>query len=145
MSCAHIFLLLPLYCSIIQADKPVWRNNWGVALNGDISQPIYSVELPGEARSQGVAAAGPDEPRPSPDTLWLKTEYETLRRLPESQAILFTIKTLTQPLSTIGPAAAATFATSLAGMTEDMRKYKGLEGEAADEVLAYLHELAAAQ
>lgn len=38
----------------VQADKPIWRNNWGVAFTGDITVPSYNVGLP----AAQLAAAG---------------------------------------------------------------------------------------
>jgi hypothetical protein len=136
-------LLLPPPPSLCtrQADKPLWRNNWGVAHNGDLDMPLYGSGGPGvvlqEALDSGAVAG-----RPPPDQLWLKVEYQTLRRLPVSRYILFTIKTMVQPMSSLGPAAAATLAASLGGMREDIRGYKGLGGGAAGELLGYLHQLA---
>jgi hypothetical protein len=38
----------------VQADKPIWRNNWGVAFTGDITVPSYNVGMP----AAQLAAAG---------------------------------------------------------------------------------------
>jgi hypothetical protein len=44
-------------------------------------------------------------------------------------------------MHSIDPAAAAVFASSLAGMGPELRRYKGLEGQAAQELLEYLEAL----
>ena len=40
-----------------------------------------------------------------PESLWLKSEYQTLRRLPTTNYILFTVRTFTEPLSFLKQAA----------------------------------------
>eukprot|EP00775_Hariotina_reticulata_P007494 gene7494-7703_t len=124
--------LLARTFTALQADKPIWRNNWGVAFTGDITVPSYNVGLP----AAQLAAAGGK--RPAAQDLWLKTEYQTLRRLPRTGAILFTIKTMVEPMSKIGSAAAKTLHKSLSGMTPELRAYKGLTGQAAEELLDLL-------
>lgn len=125
-----------LACSPAQVDKPIWRNNWGVAFTDDITKPSYV----GGPDQQMRAAGGV---RPPPDKLWLKTEYQTLRRLPHTGAILFTIKTMLAPMAEVGAEAAKTLHASLAGMNPDLRAYKGVAGEAAEELLLLLEGIAA--
>ena len=80
-----------------------------------------------------------------PETRWLKVEYQTLRRLPGTGYILFTIRTFLEQITVLAryPAAAANLANSLSGMSQPMRAYKGLvQPQAQDEMLAYLASLA---
>ena len=72
-------------------------------------------------------------------------EYQTLRRLPATGFILFTIRTFLEPVTVLAsyPAAAANLASSLSGMSQPMREYKGLvQPQAQAEMLAYLATLA---
>jgi hypothetical protein len=131
--------LSTLCCARLQPDKPIWRNNWAAAYTGDLTMPSYNVGGPG---AQLDAMGGK---RPPAKDLWLKTEYQTLRRLPQSKAILFTIRTYVQPMPEIGAEAAKVLHKSLSGMTESLREYKGVPGEAADELLALLDGIVAAE
>lgn len=128
-----MYVLLP----VLQVDKPIWRNNWAAAFTGDICEPSYNVGGPG---AQLDALGGK---RPPAEDLWLKTEYQTLRRLPQSKAILFTIRTLVQPMPEIGLEAAKTLHKSLSGMRPELREYKGVPGEAAEDLLKMLEGMMA--
>ena len=79
--------------------------------------------------------------------LLLQVEYQTLRRLPHTRCILFTVRTLVEPVTELegAPGAAAALAASLRGMSQVMRAYKGLlQPQAQDDMLAYLDSLTAA-
>ena len=82
--------------------------------------------------------------RPPVEDLWLKTEYQTLRRLPKTGAILFTIRTYVQPMPEIGVEAAKTLHKSLSGMRPELREYKGVPGEATEQLLVMLEGMMAA-
>ncbi|RZS90831.1 uncharacterized protein DUF3445 [Motilibacter rhizosphaerae] len=78
-----------------------------------------------------------------PDDVWLRVERQTLRRLPESGAVVFTIRTFVDPLSclTSSPAACADAAAWVRGLTPEMTAYKSLEGM-REPLLAWLDEQA---
>ena len=119
----------------IDPKEPLWRNNWGLFDNGSL-EPSYGTPELLAALEKPLAA----------HERWLKVEYETLRRLPRSNNILFSIKTFVEPLSYLAtvPGAAATLATSLEGMSQGMRAYKGVaKPEQQVEMLVYLQLLAA--
>lgn len=61
-------------------ERPLWRVNWGVANHPALFQP----EIP------------PATPTMDPADLWLRVEWQTLRKLPETGAILFTIRTFVE-------------------------------------------------
>ena len=70
-----------------------------------------------------------------------------MRRLPRTRCILFTVRTLVDPVTELEGAreAAVALAASLRGMSQAMRAYKGLlQPRAQDDMLAYLDSLAAA-
>jgi len=73
---------------------------------------------------------------------FLKVEYETIRRLPRSGYLLFTVRSFANPitcLEEVPPTAAACLAASIRGMSPAMQAYKGIENEAtSDAVLSYL-------
>ena len=75
-----------------------------------------------------------------------EVEYETLRRLPKSNTILFTIKGFASPTTDLAtvPNAAACLAESLKGMSQAMRTYKGVpDPTQQEEMLAFLAEMSA--
>ncbi|MBM45524.1 MAG: hypothetical protein CL458_04620 [Acidimicrobiaceae bacterium] len=60
------------------------------------------------------------------DRVWLRVEYQTLRRLPESGVIVFTIRILRQKISSVAdyPQAFGELLRSLMRMPSDVRGYK---------------------
>ncbi|CAF1609460.1 unnamed protein product, partial [Didymodactylos carnosus] len=76
------------------------------------------------------------------EKMYLRCERQTLRRLPKSQDILFTIKTYLTPMSEVASdsAVAKRFATCLRNLPQSVANYKSLPvfGEA---VLGYLDSM----
>eukprot|EP00955_Chlamydomonas_euryale_P092885 364743-Chlamydomonas_euryale.AAC.84 len=108
----------------------------GIADSGDLDSPLYG---------DSEAAAGRSLQPLLPQRRWLRTEYQTLRRLPRTKAALFTVRTFTEPLSALAgaPAAAAAIAASLRGMSPPMQAYKGLgDLNALADMLEYLDTMA---
>ena len=64
-------------------DRPIWRINWGLSNHAALFQP----ETP------------PATPDMDPGDLWFRVEWQTLRRLPVTGAMLFTIRTYVEKLS----------------------------------------------
>ena len=78
--------------------------------------------------------------------MFLKVEYQTIRRLPRSGNLLFTVKMMVDRLRELEkvPRAAACLAKSIRGMSPSMRAYKGIgNGEDAtyEAVLQYLDDI----
>jgi len=100
-------------------DKPFWRLGWGVLDTDDPYQPV-----------DGTAMAAPPVPEvgdpASPDRLFLRVERETLRRFPQTRAVLFTIRTYIRPLRHLveRPADATRLAEALSNLPDDVRDYK---------------------
>lgn len=114
----------------LRVDKPVWRVNWGLAPSGALDDPLYGF-------GGGVGRTVPMAER------FLKTEYQTLRRLPQSRCILFTVRTFVEPLAAVPAEARRTLAASAQGMSDAMLVYKGIAGPGApaEEVRGALDEL----
>ena len=69
----------------LPVDRPVWRLNWSIYGDDQLSHPETQ-----------------DDPaRPLPDRFFLRIERQTLRRLPISRDILFTIRIHLDPLETL--------------------------------------------
>jgi dimethylamine monooxygenase subunit A len=95
-------------------EKPVWRLNWGI---GDDPAPFQPVA------TRAALAATADT---AGELLWLRVERQTLRRLPASGAVVFTIRTHITRLDAAiaSPGAAADLAAALREMPEATRRYK---------------------
>jgi hypothetical protein len=117
---AHFFAAL-------KPDRIVARINWGIADDPTLFQPI------GREANTAITAEN------AGSALYLRIERQTLRRLPESQAVLFTIRTEITPLDRVIETAAD--AIDLAGAVRDMspamKRYKHLTA-AAPALLAWL-------
>jgi hypothetical protein len=74
---------------------------------------------------------------------WLRTERQVIRRIPEHNAFLFTIRVMVEPLSDIRNSVtdASALAAALRSMDEKSRIYKSVDGH-VDALCAYLLESA---
>ena len=68
------------FFSRLRVDRPVWRRNSSIHSHDELFRPE-----PHES-PESFDGLGPTD-------IWLRSEYETLRRLPRTDTILFTIKT----------------------------------------------------
>lgn len=120
----------------LHVDRPVWRVNWSVNDDPALFQPI---------RRRGPDAGTPITPGNAGERLFTRCERQTLRRLPSTGWILFTIKTYVDPLSCLAdqPEAAAGLAAAVRDLPAGNRGYKNVASyEAA--MLTYLDQLALA-
>ena len=110
----------------LHPDRPVWRRNWSIH-----DDPAYFLPAPTPARRVE-----------SPEGLWLRSERQTLRCLPRTRAILFTIRTQQVPLAVVAerPDAARRMAEAIAAWSPELRAYKGGHGALA--ALPWLRSLA---
>jgi hypothetical protein len=99
-------------------DRPVWRSNWTL-----LDTPL--LHLPSPESRRAPAPGGVDD---LGDRLWFRVERQTLRRLPRTAAVVFTIRTTVQPLAAAlatTPGAADALAATLPTVPEDVAAYKG--------------------
>ena len=97
----------------LSPDRPVWRINWGIANHPALFQP----ETP------------PATPGMDPAKMWLRIEWQTLRRLPVTGAILFGIRTHVQQLgdfATRERSLVHDFADLLRQLPDDVAAYKSI-------------------
>ncbi|MBI1313770.1 DUF3445 domain-containing protein [bacterium] len=73
----------------VQPDSPVWRVNWTIHDSNALHRPV-----PEKSRREFTV----DNVL---DSTWLRIERQTLRRLPETGAIVFTIRTYRQRIADI--------------------------------------------
>lgn len=97
----------------LSADRPVWRSNWGVLDTAALYQPVVP----------------PVRTDVSPPEMWLRVEFQTLRRLPRTGAVLFTIRTHLENLGALAgrnPAAVRELGRLVAETPDDVAAYKSL-------------------
>jgi hypothetical protein len=107
------------YFDRLRPDRPVTRMNWSVLDDPALHQPT------GHGRSVSMNSVSPEN---AGEALWLRVERQTLRRLPSSRDILFTIRVHVRPLSSLAedPIQATRLADALEGVGDAMRVYKSL-------------------
>lgn len=109
----------------LRTDSPVWRRNWTIHDHDELFAP----EPPASRRDR------PDVP----DGLWLRSERQTLRRLPRTAAIVFTIRTQQVPLRALEsrPDLARRLAAKLHSLPPDQLAGRAF-GARAGELIAWL-------
>jgi hypothetical protein len=117
----------------MKVARPVWRINWSLIDDEALYQPK------GHGRRQADPTITPEN---AGERVWLRVERQTLRRLAESDAILFTIRIHRWPLARLAalPEAAERLRLAIETMPAQMQGYKSLPvfGEA---VRSYLGDL----
>lgn len=100
----------------IAVDRPAWRLNWTIH-----EQPVLFQPTAPPPSTEPVTAENAE------DRLWFRVERQTLRRLPVSGDILFTIRTYVKALSEVVRDAqtAAQLAEALRHWPEEILRYKG--------------------
>jgi hypothetical protein len=115
----------------LAVERPVWRANWSVVETPALFHPHPREPLPGlTAENAG-------------ELLWLRVERQTLRRLPRSRAVVFTIRTLLRRLGEIAAerTVAGAMAARLREMEPGMAAYKGM-GQLREPLLGWLDAVA---
>lgn len=117
----------------LSVERPVWRLNWSLIDDPALFQPAGHGRT---ARNAEIDAQN------AGDKVWLRVERQTLRRLPATSAVVFTIRIHRWPLKRLAarPEAAATLKAAIETMPAEMQRYKSMPalGEA---VLGYLARL----
>jgi hypothetical protein len=93
----------------LRPERPFWRLGWGII---DVDDGYTPAD--GTGRMRPIA--------PAASELFVRVERETLRRFPQTGCVLFTIRTYVAALTSVVPD--AQLASSLAAMSDDVRRYK---------------------
>ena len=111
----------------LRADRPVWRRNWLIHASDELHLPEPPPPPP------------PDEPPAVPDGLWLRSERQTLRRLPRTGAVVFTIRTQQVPLRMVEARrdVAAAMGAAIRGWSPSLVEYRSA-GSWRDAAVAWL-------
>ena len=101
----------------LKVDRPVSRSNWSI---------VDTPEL--HLGHQSHSDTAPLEHTPSGESLWIRVERQTLRRLTQSCCILFTIRTYRYPLAILRnyPDSAIELSTIVQQLSPEMQRYKNL-------------------
>lgn len=122
----------------------VERFNWSVQANGDLYHPLSD-------RQRLARSAETDSTFPGADVAghaFIRVERQTLRKLPVSRDVLFTIRIYLDPLAVLArhpdrAALAASFAEQLMDLDRDQLDYKGLVAD-RDRLVGFLGGMARA-
>jgi dimethylamine monooxygenase subunit A len=100
----------------VSADKPMWRLNWTLHDSDELFCPKPHPSSPDLSLKNILGRT------------WVRIERQTLRRLPTTQAVVFSIRTYIHPVQEIiqDPAQKQLFAATLAGLPPDTASYKGM-------------------
>lgn len=104
----------------LSVERPVFRFNWSINPDADLYYPA--------SKAHGALPSGHDL---ALERTFARVERQTLRRLPLSGDILFTIRIYNDPLAAFrslpnAAAVASTFAAQLEELTDPQAAYKGL-------------------
>lgn len=96
---------------------PVWRGNWSVVDSPALLQ-----------RGQGGGEVGDCPAGGEPGRLYLRIERQSLRRLPETGAVVFSIRVMINPLSDLllVPGALASLKDAVGAMSPEEARYKSM-------------------
>lgn len=103
----------------LQVEHPGYRLNWGLAHTPELFlHPLHTHPVQEALSPQTVG-----------EKLWIRSERQTLRRLPQSHHVLFTIRTYLYPLSLLEqhPTIAHNLCQILQHMPQAMQHYKQIE------------------
>jgi len=114
----------------LKAGKLVERVNWTVLDSPTLFRPGGHFR---QARNEHVTADNAGE------TLFLRVERQTLRQLPRTGAVVFSIRTYVYPLAAIAtdPEVAARLASAVRGLPAELSRYKSV-GVFIEPLLAFL-------
>jgi len=126
----------------VHDDAPCARYNWQLT-------PLRSVFFPSDPHAANQSALNAvstqlrEDPSLVPSLLYLRVERQTLRRLPETRAIAFSIHTYSDPLSSLIPDAVSRTALRelLASYPQERLEYNEMDGIHGP-VIAWLDSLA---
>jgi len=121
----------------LAVDRPAWRRNWSVNPTSELHLPDRGA-APATVRAPGWRIAENGSP------MWIRSERQTLRRLPVSGAVLFTIRVQLAPLGVLldRPDLAARMLACVESWDETKRAYQSTGG-VLDELIDWLRGVAA--
>lgn len=124
---------VPAFFDRLTVDRPVWRANWTVT-----DEPGLRLEPELKIRPHRTMT-----PEQAADALHLRVERQTLRRFPHTDAVLFTVRILRQPIARLvdQPDVAARLADGIEGLPADVAAYKDSTSRWAEPLVAWLRHV----
>lgn len=137
-------LLIARMFDNLAVEQPVQRFNWSVQANDALYHPLSDRERDVRAATRPSGFADGDVDAHA----FLRVERQTLRKLPASGDILFTIRIHLDPIKVLArhpdrKALATAFAAQLMALDEAQLDYKGLTAD-RDRLVARLEQMVAA-
>jgi dimethylamine monooxygenase subunit A len=113
----------------IHAATPCERFNWQITPMATVFFPHEDPHAANAAAMREVFAALCRDPTRAGDFLWIRVERQTLRRLPDSNAVAFSLHTYSDPLSSMQSDAESVRAiwTLLNNYSEERWKYSEMD------------------
>ena len=112
----------------VQPNAPVLRNNYFLQVDDDLawSHSIGDEDADGTTQALGWNTA---EKNKAIQHHYFRSERQSLRRLPRSGGVVFTIRTYFEPVTKIAkePGVAGRLASAVRSWGDDVAKYKGRE------------------
>lgn len=99
-------------------QRIVLRTNWSMLDSGELHQPSARHGLADDVAINAENAG---------ERVWIRTERQTLRRLPSTGAVLFTIRVFQCRLDAMQPSLHGSLSNALSSVHNDMRTYKDIE------------------
>jgi dimethylamine monooxygenase subunit A len=111
----------------LAVEQPVERLNWSLQAGADLYQPLSNVARADRAQARPSRFPEADVAA----NAFIRVERQTLRKLPESGDILFTIRIYLDPMPVLerDAALAASLAAQLAALDTAQLDYKGLTAD----------------
>jgi hypothetical protein len=105
----------------LKVEHPVWRANWSIVDSPQLFQP--GDECPDDRHRGAIDSSNAGE------RLYLRVERQTLRRLPRTGAIVFTIRVYIDPLQRVmgEPGVAVGLQAAVLSLSEAEWRYKGMD------------------
>ena len=124
----------------LEPQRPQFRSNWLFVAEEGLDPLRY--DLAGGLREAADVYVDVNEVEPA--RLHLRVELQSVRRLPRSDHILFTLHCYSDPLPSLAraPKAAAVLRQAVLDLDAPRRKYRGMTEEGAQRAAAYLETLA---
>jgi hypothetical protein len=112
------------------SERPVWRINWTILDKPELYQPASTHEstLSSDEQNQQAESNKLVDSENFADATFLRIERQTLRVLPQTNDVLFTIRTYVDSLTHVAntyPQFKEQLAATLEGVSGDTKTYKG--------------------
>lgn len=120
----------------VQPEKPVVRNNYFIQVDDGLA---WSESIGGEDGAEGSFGWDTAEKNRIVEKHWFRSERQSLRRLPRSGGVVFTIRTYFHPVVEIAEemGVPGRLASAVRSWGDDVARYKGRE-RYGDVLLEYL-------